>query len=196
MSHSRCNIIAHWFGKALLWFTGWRVEGEVPATGKMVVIAAPHTSNWDLLYVLGAAYSLRLSIYWLGKKSLFPPVLGQVLRFFGGIPVDRSKHTNLVAQLVQRYRDCEQLAIVIPPAGTRRRTDFWYSGFYQIAKGANIPIVCGFLDYKRKVAGLGPAFIPSDNLSRDMDLIRDFYGPIQGRYPEKTSRIFLKEESS
>ena len=183
-------------GKFILWVTGWQVEGCVPPTRKMVIIAAPHTSNWDLLYLLGAAYSLRLSIFWLAKDSLFLPILSQVMRFFGGIPVDRSKRNNLVMQLVTRFTQQDQLAIVIPPSGTRKHTKFWHSGFYQIAKGARIHMVCGFLDYERKVAGLGPAFVPGNDVCADMDRIREFYKPIQARYPEKTSRIVLKQESS
>ena len=179
-----------------MWASGWRVEGSVPPTGKMVIIAAPHTSNWDLLYLLGAAYSLHLSIYWLAKDSLFVPVVGSILRFFGGVPVDRSRNNNVVAQLVERFAHQDQLSIVIPPSGTRKRTEFWHSGFYQIAKGAKVHMVCGFLDYERKVAGLGPAFIPGESVSDDMDRIRSFYQPIKGRYPEKTSRIRLKQESS
>ena len=79
----------------------------------MVIIAAPHTSNWDLLYLLGAAYSLRLSIFWLAKDSLFLPILGQVMRFFGGIPVDRSKRNNLVTQLVARFAQQDQLLLLV-----------------------------------------------------------------------------------
>jgi 1-acyl-sn-glycerol-3-phosphate acyltransferase len=196
VEHPQCNFIAHCVGRFILWVTGWQVEGSVPQTGKMVIIAAPHTSNWDLLYLLGAAYSLRLSIFWLAKDSLFLPILRQVMRFFGGIPVDRSKRNNLVMQLVTRFTQQDQLAIVIPPSGTRKRTKFWHSGFYQIAKGARIHMVCGFLDYERKVAGLGPAFVPGNDVCADMDRIREFYKPIQARYPEKTSRIVLKQESS
>ncbi len=196
MEHPQCNFIAHCVGRFILWVTGWQVEGSVPQTGKMVIIAAPHTSNWDLLYLLGAAYSLRLSIFWLAKDSLFLPILSQVMRFCGGIPVDRSKRNNLVMQLVTRFTQQDQLAIVIPPSGTRKRTKFWHSGFYQIAKGARIHMVCVFLDYERKVAGLGPAFVPGNDVCADMVRIREFYKPIQARYPEKTSRIVLKQESS
>lgn len=196
MKHAQCSIIAHWLGKTIMWTTGWRVEGEIPDAQKMVIIAAPHTSNWDFLYLLGAAYSLRLRIFWLGKNSLFIPIAGHILRFLGGIPVDRSRHTNLVTQLVERYDESDKLAIVIPPSGTRSKTDNWHSGFYQVAKGANIRMVCGFLDYPRKVAGLGLAFIPTDNIRADMDQIREFYAPIEGRYPEKASHIRLQDEGS
>jgi len=196
VKHAQCNIVAHWLGKAIMALTGWRVEGEVPDAQKMVVIAAPHTSNWDFLYLLGAAYSLRLSIFWLGKNSLFMPVVGHVLRFLGGIAVDRSRHTNLVTQLVERFDESDKLAIVIPPSGTRSQTNYWHSGFYQIAKGANICMVCGFLDYPRKVAGLGLAFIPTGDIPADMNILREFYAPIQGRYPDKTSQVRLKDETS
>jgi 1-acyl-sn-glycerol-3-phosphate acyltransferase len=194
MSHPRCNAFAHYLGRFVFFVTGWRVEGGPPENAKMVIIAAPHTSNWDFIYLLGAAYSLHLSINWLGKDSLFPPVFGALMRYLGGIPIDRSKRNNAVSQIVDRYNDSTHLAIVIPAEGTRSRTDHWRSGFYQIARGANIPMVCGFLDYKRKVAGLGPALIPGDDIKADMDQIRQFYQPITGRHPENAGRIVLREE--
>ncbi len=194
-AYRRCNPFAHVFGRLVLWFTGWRVEGRPPQVGKMIIIGAPHTSNWDFVYLLAAAYYFRISIYWLGKDSLFPPVIGSVMRYLGGIAIDRSKRNNVVTSIVEHFDSTQQLVIVIPPAGTRSHTDYWRSGFYQIAKGANIPIVCGFLDYRRKVAGLGPTIIPTGDLTNDMDQIRAFYEPITPRHPESASRIYLKEES-
>lgn len=195
MNHARCNAFAHYLGRFVFMMTGWRVEGTPPENAKMVIIAAPHTSNWDFIYLLGAAYSLHLSINWLGKDSLFPPVFGALTRYLGGIPIDRSKRNNAVDQIVNRYNDATHLAIVIPPEGTRRHTEYWRTGFYQIARGANVPMVCGFLDYKRKVAGLGPAFVPTGDIDADMDRIRQFYQPISGKYPENAGPISLKEES-
>lgn len=192
----RCNLFAHYLGKIVMRFCGWNVEGGVPNTNKMIVIGAPHTSNWDFIFLLGAAYCFRLSVHWLGKQTLFgKPALGPLLLYLGGVPVDRSQSTNLVQKLVDRITESDGMTLVIPPSGTRKKTDYWRSGFYQIAYGANIPIVCGSLDYARKIACLGLSFVPTGNVREDMDRIRSFYAPIKAKYPENVSRIFLKEET-
>lgn len=190
-----CNGFAHWLGKTIIKLTGWSVAGGVPRSNKsMIIIAAPHTSNWDLFYLLGAAYSFKLSIQWLMKDSVFLPILGQIFLYLGGIPVDRSRRNNLVGDLAAKITSSDGIALVIPPAGTRRYTDYWKSGFYRIALEAKIPVVCGYLDYEKKEAGLGDAFELSGDVAQDMDRIRAFYDGIVGRYPEHKSRIRLKEE--
>jgi 1-acyl-sn-glycerol-3-phosphate acyltransferase len=189
----RCNPLAQLLGGLVLSVFGWQKAGQVPSARNMVIIAAPHTSNWDFIFLLAAAYSFGISVNWLGKDSLFRSPLGPILRFLGGVPVDRSKRNNLVQSLSAQIEHGSGLALVIPPSGTRRKTEHWKSGFYRIAEAAQIPLVCGYLDYEKKEAGLGLAFLPSD-LSRDMNRIREFYEPIVGKYPENKSRIRLKEE--
>jgi 1-acyl-sn-glycerol-3-phosphate acyltransferase len=192
----RCNVFAHLLGVAVMKLFGWKVEGRVPDSKKMIVIAAPHTTNWDFIFLLGAAYSLRLGINWLGKDTLFPPVLGSFLKFLGGVPVDRSRNTNLVQTLAKSIKQADDFTLIIPPAGTRRKTDYWKSGFYRVALATKIPLVCGYLDYEKKVACLGLSFIPTGDMAADMDRIREFYKPITGKYPENTSIIRLKEEDA
>lgn len=161
----------------------------------MVIIAAPHTSNWDFILLMAAAYSFGISINWLGKDALFRFPLGPILRFVGGLPVDRSKSNNMVQSLSARIEHGEGINLVVPPSGTRGYTDYWRSGFYRIAEAAQIPLVCGYLDYAKKEAGLGPAFLTT-SLTADMDRLRAFYEPIEARFPEKKSRIRLREEDS
>lgn len=175
---------------------GWTVVGRVPDSKKMIVIAAPHTTNWDFIFLLGAAYSFRLGINWLGKNTLFPPVLGTFLKFLGGVPVDRSRNTNLVQTLAESIEQAEDFTLIIPPAGTRRKTEYWKSGFYQVALATQMPLVCGYLDYDKKIAGLGLSFIPTGDVTSDMNRIREFYQAIIGKYPENTSTIRLKEEDA
>jgi 1-acyl-sn-glycerol-3-phosphate acyltransferase len=189
----RCNPLAQLLGGLVLSVFGWQKAGQVPSARNMVIIAAPHTSNWDFIFLLAAAYSFGISVNWLGKDSLFRSPLGPILRFLGGVPVDRSKRNNLVQSLSAQIEHGSGIALVIPPSGTRRKTEYWKSGFYRIAEAAQIPLVCGYLDYQKKEAGLGLAFLPSD-LSRDMNRIREFYEPIVGKYPENKSRIRLREE--
>lgn len=166
----------------------------MPRARKFIVIGAPHTSNWDLILLLAAAYSLHLSVNWLGKDSLFRGVLGPLLRYLGGIPVDRSKNTDFVSRLVDDIHSRSHCAIVVSPEGTRTRTEFWKSGFYWLARGANIPIVCGYLDYRKKEAGMGCSFMPTQNVSDDMDRLRTFYADIAARRPGEKSPVRLRDE--
>ena len=162
---------------------GWRVEGALPeGADKCVLIAAPHTSNWDLPYTLMVAFALNLRVYWMGKQSLFNWPFGAVMRWLGGIPVDRSKAGNLVAASAQAIRAADgPLQLVVPPEGTRGKTRHWKTGFYHIAISAEVPIVMAYMDYQRKVSGLGPVFQPSGNIDADMAAIKAFYAPIKGR---------------
>jgi 1-acyl-sn-glycerol-3-phosphate acyltransferase len=181
-------------GRVFLKLARWRIDGNIPASSQMVVIAAPHTTNWDFIYLIAAAFCFRLKINWMGKDSLFSNPFGFFMRWMGGIAIDRSRNTNLVSQLIETMQDGQPLAVVIPPSGTRRKTEFWKSGFYRIAEGAKIPIVCGFLDYDKKVAGMGLTLTPSGDIRADMDRIRGFYKDIRGKYPQHTDTIRLREE--
>jgi 1-acyl-sn-glycerol-3-phosphate acyltransferase len=186
--------IARALARVWLWFFGWKIEGSVPPSIRAVAIAYPHTSNWDLPFMLAIAYRLGIRPSWLGKRQIFRRPFGGLMRWLGGIPVDRSARTNMVAQVVERFGEIDRLFLVVPPSATRHKAAHWKSGFYHIARGAGVPILCTFLDYSRKVGGIGPAVIPSGDLRADMDLIRAFYAGIQGRYPENQTPIYLPEE--
>ena len=170
---------------AILRLAGWKVEGALPAhAAKSVLIAAPHTSNWDLPYTLMLAFSLRLRVRWIGKQSLFRAPFGGVMRWLGGIPVNRAQSGNLVASSAQAMRDVDgPMQLIVPPEGTRGKTRHWKTGFYYIAQQAGVPIVLAFVDYGRKVGGLGPVFQPTGNIDTDMARIKAFYAPIQGKNP-------------
>ena len=195
---AKASPLAGRFARSLarlwLWSFGWKVEGSLPPSIKAVAIAYPHTSNWDMPFMLAIAYRLGIRPSWLGKRELFRWPFGGFMRGLGGIPVDRGSRTNLVAQVVDGFQDIERLFLVIPASGTRRRAAHWKSGFYHIARGAGVPILCTFLDYTRKVGGIGPPVIPSGDLRADMDVIRAFYQGIEGRYPENQTPIYLPEE--
>jgi len=157
----------------------------LPAVNKLVVIAAPHTSNWDLPVLLGLAFALRAKAYWLGKHTLFRWPFGFLFRWMGGIPVYRSASQNAVAQSVEMFRNSEKLILAIPPEGTRSKVSHWKTGFYYIALGAEVPISLGFIDYKRKASGLGPTLYPTGDIEADMEIIRNFYADVTGKYPDK-----------
>ena len=184
-------------GWLFLRLSGWRVEGSLPVgVTRAVVIAAPHTTNWDLPYMLAVSYVLGVRPSWLGKRELFRAPFGGLMRWLGGIPVDRDRRMNLVEQAAGRLREADRLFLVIPPSGTRSRAAHWRSGFYHIARTARVPIVCAFLDYATKTGGIGPVFVPSNDLGSDMDRLRLFYRDVRGKYPDNETPIRLSEEDA
>lgn len=177
------NTVLRAFSIAFLKLTGWRVEGALPAhAAKSVLIAAPHTSNWDLPYTLMVAFALRLNIRWMGKQSIFRAPFGGVMRWLGGIAVNREQSTNLVAASAQAIREADSpLQLIVPPEGTRSKTRYWKTGFYYIAREAQVPIVMAYMDYERKLSGLGPLFEPTGDVDADMATIKAFYAPFKGK---------------
>ena len=191
--HVRPDALA-WLGRLYLWFFGWRVEGALTPTARVVLIAHPHTSNWDLPHMLACAYVLGLRPKWLGKRELFRFPFGWFMRWLGGIPVDRRKSHGLVAQAAEKFESADPLVMVVPPSGTRRRAERWKSGFYHIARSAGVPIACGFLDYGRKCGGIGPLISPTGDVRQDMDRFRAFYAGITGKFPAQATPVRLREE--
>ena len=177
------NTLLRGFSIAFLRLTGWKIEGSLPPDGqKCVLIAAPHTSNWDLPYTLMVAFALRLRIYWMGKEQIFKPPFRGLMMWLGGIPVQRESANNLVAASVQAIQAADgPLQLVVPPEGTRSKVRYWKTGFYYIATGAGVPIVLAYMDYERKLSGLGPVFHPSGDLQADMARIQAFYAPFKGK---------------
>lgn len=177
------NTILRAASLAFLRVAGWKIEGSLPeGIDKCVLIAAPHTSNWDLPYTLMVAFALNLRIYWMGKQSIFRWPFGALMRWLGGLAVDRAKSSNVVAASAQAIRDADgPLQLVVPPEGTRGKTRQWKTGFYHIAITAQVPIVLAYMDYQRKVSGLGSVFQPSGDVEADMEAIKAFYAPIKGR---------------
>ncbi len=183
-------------GKAWLRLTGWRAEGDRPRHRKYVLIAAPHTSNWDLPHMLALAWSQDVHVQWAGKRAIFRFPFGTFMRLMGGLPVDRSRHTGLVGRIVEMIQEAEEIVLAVPPEGTRGRADYWKSGFYRIALGAGVPIYTGYLDYSRKRGGFGEPLEPTGDVAADMERIRARYRPEMARYPEKfqTPRLRAEEE--
>jgi 1-acyl-sn-glycerol-3-phosphate acyltransferase len=183
------NTLLRGFSRAVLRLQGWKVQGELPpGAAKSVLIAAPHTSNWDLPYTLMVAFCLGLRIRWMGKASLFRGPFGPIMRWLGGIAVDRGKSNNLVASAAAALVAAEgPLQLVVPPEGTRGKTRHWKTGFYFIALQAQVPIVLAYMDYARKVSGLGPLFTPTGDVDKDMLEIKQFYAGIRGRNEDQFS---------
>ena len=181
------NTVLRWFSIGFLKATGWKVQGQLPANGrKSVLIAAPHTSNWDLPYTLMVAFALRLNVYWMGKQSIFKPPFRRVMLWLGGIPIQRESSNNVVeASIVAIQKADGPVQLIVPPEGTRSKARYWKTGFYYIALGANVPIVMAYMDYARKESGLGPVFEPTGNIEADMATIQAFYAPFKGKNPDQ-----------
>ena len=174
---------------ALYRLAGWRVEGDMPPDRKLVIIAAPHTSNWDMPIMLACAFYYRVDLKWMGKKSLFEGPFGWTMHITGGIPIDRSKSSNVVAQMVEKYADADDLYVAIPPEGTRAKVRYWKTGFYNIAHGADVPIALGFLDYKRKVGGIGGTLKTTGDYDADLEKIKEFYAQIGAKHEARTDDL-------
>lgn len=176
------NTVLRWCSLATLKLLGWRVEGQWPADlKKCVIIAAPHTSNWDLLFALMMAFSFRVNIYWMGKEQIFRQPFRALAMWLGGIPIDRSKSNNIVAGSILSFEEQDRLFLMVPPEGTRAKVSYWKTGFYHIAHGAKVPILLSYLDFQHKVGGLGPCFNPSGDIDKDMQEIQAFYSKFSGK---------------
>lgn len=177
-----------WLCKLYLRLIGWKTGSTLsPAVKKCVLVAAPHTSNMDYPIALATLYAAGVRVRFLAKKSLFRFPLGVLMRLTGGIPVDRSKHNNMVDAMISMFVSRERLILMIPAEGTRSYVKEWKSGFYYTALGAGVPIALGYLDYGRKITGFGQLFYPTGNYQQDLKEIQDYYRQFQARHPEKSS---------
>ena len=181
--------------RGLLRLCGWRLQDGVPDSPSYVLIAAPHTSNWDFPWMLLSAWGLGLRIHWIGKHTLFKPPFNGIMRRLGGFPVRRDSGQNMVDQAVTLLRERESLILTVPPEGSRSYRPYWRSGFYHIARLAEVPIVLSYLDYGHRRCGVGPAILPSGDLRADMARIRAFYADFRGKYPDQSGPIRLREEA-
>ena len=183
-----------WLARSILRLFGWRLEGIAPEARRFVLIAAPHTSNWDFPLMLLYAWSFGVKVNWLAKHTLFFPGAGMIMRALGGIPVVRHRNRNMVDTMVQAFKDNAELILVIPTEGTRALTEYWKSGFYHIAVGAQVPIIPSFLDWGPRRGGFGPALNPTGDLGQDMHFFREFYAGMRGRFDGQFGPVRLREE--
>ena len=179
----RSNAFGRWVGRSLLRLTGWRMVGRFPDIPKLVLIGAPHSSNWDGILGFAAKLAMGLDLKILGKDSLFRlPLVGMILRRMGVIPVDRSAAHGVVEQAATMIRDADQLWFGLAPEGTRKRVEHWKTGFWKIAKAADVPVLPAYFHYPDKVIGIGEPFQLGDDMAADMVRIRAWYAPWRGKY--------------
>jgi len=167
--------------RQILKYSGWRITGQFPDKAKLVLIAAPHSSNWDAVWGLLFKLSLGVEIKFLIKQeALFWP-FGTVLRKLGAVSVDRKAAHGIVEQMKIEFSTRKSFWLLIAPEGTRKKVKNWKSGFWNIARNANVPVLCIYFHYPEKIIGIGPLIELSDDLDKDMQLIREFYRPWQGK---------------
>ena len=181
-----------WIAKFILKILGWKVINELPDDKKYMLIAAPHTSNWDFPLGLIVKSSQKIKLKFLGKGALFDSPFGWFFRALGGIPVYRKKKLNMVDQMVQEFNSREQMILAMSPEGTRSYLDYWKSGFYHIAHKSGVPIAMATLDFGNKIVKLSSAFMPSGNIQEDMKIIKAFFENVKGKNPEKQGPIRVK----
>lgn len=183
---------------ARLWLVLWRWKAsppQEPIPDRCVMIAAPHTTNWDFPLTLAIARVSGVKISWLGKRSLFRGPAGPIMRRLGGIAIDRGAAGGMVTGLAKEFVHRHRLVLVVPAEGTRSFTEYWKSGFYRIAEQADVPIVCSYVDRRTRTGGFGPVMTPTGDLTADMDRIRAFYTGREGLKPNRFGPIRLKEEA-
>ena len=158
---------------------GWRIEGAIPDLPKMVLIVAPHSSNWDFIVGVAAKLAMRLRVKYLGKDSLFRFPLGPIMRYLGGIPVDRSSSNDVVSSIRAEFERNRQLILAIAPEGTRTRVERWKTGFYHIARGAGVPILPVALNWQRRTIQIFEPFATTGDMDNDLARLRSHYDAIR-----------------
>lgn len=191
--NSRWRLKPGWITMVIGWLVykiiGWKVDGKIPDVPKAMLIVAPHTSNWDFPIGLMCSFLLKRELSWVGKHTLFKGIFGPFFRWLGGIAVDRRSRQNIVEQVVETFKKKTDFILVIAPEGTRKMADHWKSGFYHIALSANVPVLCGYIDYSRRKCGIGPLIHLSGNVEVDLGKIREFYARIKGKFPENQAPV-------
>jgi 1-acyl-sn-glycerol-3-phosphate acyltransferase len=168
-------------GRGMLRLLGWRVEGEIPNLPKLVIAVAPHTSNWDFIVGMAAMFALDLRLSFIGKHTLFVGPFARVMRWLGGIPVDRTSAHGVVGESVRAFESVPRRVLAIAPQGTRHPVPRFKSGFLHIAHGAHVPVLLATLDYGTRTVRLGPSFMPGDDIEAERERVESFFRPVRGR---------------
>jgi 1-acyl-sn-glycerol-3-phosphate acyltransferase len=175
--------------RGLLALFGWRVDVRWPPPPKAVIAVYPHTSNWDFVIGILARAAVGLRVSWIGKDTIFRWPFGALFRKLGGLPVNRREHKGVVAQMQAEFARRPFLWLAIAPEGTRAHTDHWKSGFYRLACAAGVPLGLGYLDYGRRVVGIGDWIKLSGNAGEDLARLRAFYAGKSALRPAQAGEI-------
>jgi 1-acyl-sn-glycerol-3-phosphate acyltransferase len=171
-------------GSSILRAWGWHLNFHFPDEPRQVTIAAPHTSNWDLVFGIAAALAVELDLRWYAKHTLFVGVWDRFFRAIGGLPVDRRAPGGVVAQIAREFRESPHRLIALTPEGTRSPVGHWKRGFYHIALAAQAPVTVGYIDYAKKEVGTTFTFVPTGDWDSDMAPVFEFYRTVTPKKPE------------
>lgn len=180
------NRFSGWLGSTILKLCGWSFNGNLPRHSKMVIAVGPHTSNWDFFLGVTVLFALRIKIRFLGKHTIFIPVVRNILAWLGGIPVDRRAKHGVVGRVVNEFKHSDSMILALSPEGTRSRIFPWKSGFLNIAQKAGVPVALIGFDFKLKQIVFGPSITASENIQADMEKVYDFYASVSPKYPHNT----------
>ena len=179
------TALTQWFGRAVLTVFGWNVVGTIPDVKRVLIIAAPHTSNWDFVFAMAAVLGLNLRVRWLGKHTLFKPGAVWFMRWLGGIPTNREQHEDIVQYVADLSNREEGVVIGLAPEGTRAKVSRWKTGFLRIAKLLDCPILLISLDFQGKHFIIGDLYQPTGDSEADLAAIKSYYSGFQAKYPDK-----------
>ena len=185
--HLRANrsALTRWFGRTVLTIFGWQVVGSIPSIKRVLIIVAPHTSNWDFVFAMAAVLGLNLRVRWLGKHTIFKPGAVWFMCWLGGIPTNREQPEDIVQYVADLSNREDGVAIGLAPEGTRSKVSRWKTGFLRIAKLLDCPILLISLDFQGKQFIIGDLYHPTGDYETDLIAIKTYYGGFQAKYPEK-----------
>ena len=185
----RGNALSRFIGRTFLRLLGWRLEGAIPNLPRMVMIGAPHTSNWDGVISIATLIALGLKASTMIKDSAFKGVMGPILRGFGAIPINRKSPKGVVEQSVDAITSSDGMLLLIAPEGTRHSAPEWKRGYWHIALGAQAPVLPAAINYQNKTVTFGPPLLPTGDYPADFKALLDFYAPlVVGRHPQRMSK--------
>ena len=177
-------ILLQKIGKFFLTITGWKFKGDIPRSDRIILVAGPHTSNWDFLLALAFIFGLNLNVFWIGKHTLFKNGFSKIMRKLGGIPVDRAAPELLMNEVSHIVKKQQGVIIAISPEGTRKKVERLKSGFLRIAKTTNSQILLAGIDFESKLIHLGKLFQPSGNTESDLLNVHNYFRQFKGKRPE------------
>ncbi len=177
-------ILLQKIGKFFLTITGWKFKGDIPRSDRIILVAGPHTSNWDFLLALAFIFGLNLNVFWIGKHTLFKNGFSKIMRKLGGIPVDRASPELLMNEVSNIVKRQQGVIIAISPEGTRKKVERLKSGFLRIAKTTNSQILLAGIDFESKLIHLGKLFKPSGNTESDLLNVHNYFRQFKGKRPE------------
>ncbi len=190
----RRSRILQAIGIFYFWLAGWRMTSHFPSTPKMLVIAGPHTSNWDGWHVIVASWIARVDLKWMVKAEAIRWPFGWFIKWAGGVPIQRDASYNVVAQSARQLKEADDMLLLVAPEGTRKKSDYWKTGFYWIAHQADVPMLCARMDYGTKTISFTGPYHPTGNIEADIEKIWADFRAVSALHPEKVSDMRLREK--